>query len=87
MRRSTTSFQLSKSQNNDYISFVILKGFLEYCFLKNMVLYYEIGHAFGEIPLQYNATIDQLSNTNLNYNAAKDYILLSFGLAYRIRTN
>jgi hypothetical protein len=85
----TRSFQLSKSQNNDYIRFdeVVLKGFLEYYFLKNMVAYCEIGHAFGEIPLQYNSTTDELSKSNLNYNAAKEYLLFSFGLAYRISTN
>lgn len=85
----TRSFQLSKSQNNDYIRFdeVVLKGYAEYYLLNNLVAYCEIGHAFGDAPLQYNLNSDALSSSNLNYASVRNYPLLSFGIAYRIREN
>jgi hypothetical protein len=86
-KAQTRSFQLSESQNNDYIRFdeVVLKGYAEYYFLNNLVAYCEIGHAFGDAPLQYKFNSEVLSSSNLNYASVRNYPLMSFGIAYRIR--
>lgn len=86
-KAQTRSFQLSESQNNEYIRFdeVVLKGYAEYYFLNNLVAYCEIGHAFGDAPLQYKFNSEVLSSSNLNYASVRNYPLMSFGIAYRIR--
>ena len=67
----TRSFQLSKEQNNDYIRFdeLVLKGFVEYYFYKNIVLYFEIGWSLGKNPLQYKSNSNELTDSKDLYNS------------------
>jgi hypothetical protein len=85
----TRTFQLSESQNSDYIRFdeVVLKGIIEYYCLKNVVAFAEIGRSFGKAPLQYLHNSKELSNPNVNSTSTNNYTMVSFGLAYRIRTD
>lgn len=82
----TRSFQLSDEQNNDYIRFdeVVLKGFVEYYFYKNIVFYAETGRPLGKNPLQYRSNSNELSNQNFIYQPTNNYTLISVGLTYRI---
>ena len=82
----TRSFQLSDEQNNEYIRFdeVVLKGFVEYYFYQNIVLYAEIGRSLGKNPLQYRYNSNELSNQNFIYQPSNNYTLISVGLTYRI---
>lgn len=82
----TRSFQLSEEQNNDYIRFdeVVLKGFVEYYFYQNIVLYAEIGRSLGKNPLQYRSNSNELFNQNFIYQPTNNYTLISVGLTYRI---
>jgi len=83
----TRSFQLSESQNNDYVRFdeVVLKSFIEYYCFNNIVAYAEIGQSLGKPPLQYKYDSNELSNLNPNLSSLENYLIFSFGLAYRIR--
>ncbi|MBK8599144.1 MAG: hypothetical protein IPN80_00025 [Flavobacterium sp.] len=85
----TRSFQLSESQNNDYVRFdeVVLKSFIEYYCFNNIMAYAEIGQSLGNPPLQYKSDSDQLSNTNSSFSNSKNYLIFSIGLAYRIRND
>lgn len=85
----TRSFQLSESENNDYIRFdeVVLKGFVEYYCLKNMVAYAEMGSLLRRGPTQFKANSNELTYSSQNNPQTDNYSLLSFGLAYRIRTD
>lgn len=82
----TRSFQLSDEQNNEYIRFdeVVLKGFVEYYFYQNIVLYAEIGRSLGKNPLQYRYNSNELSNQNFIYQPSNNYTLITVGLTYRI---
>ena len=82
----TRSFQLSNEQNKDYIRFdeVVLKGFVEYYLLKNMVLYTEVGRSLGKNPLQYRSNSNELSGQNFIYQPTNKYTLFTVGLSYRI---
>jgi len=84
----TRSFQLSESQNKDYVRFdeVVLKSFIEYYCFNNFIAYAEIGHSFGNSPLQYKSNTNEISNSNLNFSTEKNYLTFSFGFAYRIRS-
>ena len=83
----TRSFQLSKEQNNDYIRFdeLVLKGFVEYYFYKNIVLYFEIGWSLGKNPLQYKSNSNELTDSKDLYNSKVNYTLISTGLLYRFQ--
>lgn len=82
----TRSFQLSEEQNYDYIRFdeIVLKGFVEYYFYQNIVLYVEIGRSLGKTPLQYRSNSNELSNQNFIYQPSNNYTLITVGLTYRI---
>ena len=84
----TRSFQLSQEQNKDYIRFdeVVLKGFIEYYYNDNMMMYAEIGQSLGTSVLQYKGDSQDLSYSNPNYIPIGNYVPFSIGLAYRIRT-
>ncbi len=84
----TRSFQLSESQNKDYVRFdeVVIKSFIEYYCFNNIVAYAEIGQSLGKPPVQYKSDSNEQSYLNPNFSSLNNYLIFSFGLAYRIRS-
>ncbi len=83
----TRSFQFSEVGKNDYIRFdeVVLKSFIEYYCFNNFVAYAEIGRSLGNSPLRYKSDTNEISNSTLTFSPVKNYLIFSFGFAYRIR--
>jgi hypothetical protein len=83
----TRSFQLSKSQNNDYVRFdeVVLKIFADYYVGKNVVFNGEIGYSIGKNPQQYQSNTSIATDINTIYTPLEKHPIFIIGLAYRIR--
>lgn len=85
----TRSFRLSKTDNNDYVRYNEgqVKLFVDYFVVPKVLVFAEVGYTINENPLQhaYNTDDNKITFVNPVYTTLKNYPIISFGIAYRIR--
>lgn len=85
----TRSFRLAKSKNYDYVRYdeAQVKLFLD-CFVAPKILAFaELGYSIRTNPLQYaySSKTENYMPLNPIYGPMKPYMVLNFGIAYRVR--
>jgi len=82
----TRSFTISQ---NKYVRFdeILLKAFAEYKLFKNFVIATEVGYSLGKNPLLYDQNSQSIETTSTIYTPTKNYMVVNFGIIYRIRKN
>ena len=88
----TRSFRLSEKNRYDYVRYNEgqVKLFVDYFVVPKVLVFAEVGYSIGDNPIQHKYNTDDDKNENVVwanpvYAPLKNYPLISFGVAYRVR--